>query len=1390
MSGTEQIGKGKEPGGGVARGGPAGGAGSGRALAAAALALFALLAAFAGAVGAGEPDDGSVAQADAAADADLSPPAPADPAAGGRATGSALLDLTQGPAAAAAKSAGCVSCHGGIEPMHASRAVHLGCTDCHGGDATVFRPGADPLALAAVLAAAPAAPPAALSSAPLAEAVRADAEPAAVPAPAAAPASPPLAEAVRSESDSAADSATTASPASSSLAEAVRSASTPAPPPDPTDAYRDAMLAAHVQPLYPDRWPQRADGTPSSANPERLYTGLLEESVEYVRFVNPGDLRVAPETCGPCHASQVNAVSRSTMTTSAIFWAAAAYANGIVGRKAGLLGESYGRDGGARAIRPQPPPGPELLARGVLGMLVPLPRWEVTQPGEYFRAFERGGVLAPSSFPEIGNPSPLEEAGRPDIRLSSRGLGTGLRVSPGVINLHKTRLNDPHLSLLGTNDQPGDYRSSGCSGCHVLYANDRDPAHSGPAAAFGHSGTSASADPTVPKGEPGHPIHHRLTRAVTTAQCMVCHMHQPNAFENTYLGYTMWDYETDGELLWPAEQRYPTEAEKRASLARNPEGAAVRGLWGDVDFLARVAELNDRAQHTQFADYHGHGWVFRAVYKRDRHGDLLDADDHVVPFDAPDRFARAVHLADAHLEAGMHCVDCHFSRDVHGDGNLHGEYGNAIEIACEDCHGTVDAVATLRTSGPAAPPGGSDLSFATTPSGLRRFRWRGGRLLQRSMVEPDEEWTVVQVKDTVTPGSADYNRASAWAKTVRADGETWGAAPADGGSDLPLAHPMQRMTCYACHSSWMTSCFGCHLPQEANVRSAMQHYEGAVTRNFASYNPQVIRTDVFMLGLNGDVKGNKVAPVRSSSALVLSSTNQNRQHIYVQQPPISAPGFSSQAFNPHVPHTVRKRETQRCDDCHLSAAGDNNAWMAQLLLQGTGFVNFVGHFAWVAEGHEGLEAVTVTEWDEPQAVIGSTLQRLAYPDDYRRHVAAGRTLTEAHHHHGEGEVRSLQLRGEYLLAAQGPAGLRAYDVANVDNKDFSERIVTAPVSPLGQDTRVATRDAAAVALPTTMPMALDRTPDPANHEQPIHPIYRYAFVADREEGLVLVDVATLTDREPRNNFLSRAATFNPDGVLTGAQGLTVAGHHVYVVTARGDLVVVDCDQPLAPRVAAVLGGFDAPTAVAVQFRYAFVADAGGLAVVDVTQPEAPRLAARAGGFAARSVYLARTWAYLAAGERGVALVDVERPEAPRLDRLWDGDGALTDVHDVKVGATNASLFAYVADGAGGLKVLQLTSPQSVPGYLGFSPRPEPELVAVYPTRGPALALSRGLDRDRAVDEDGHQVSVFNRIGARPFTRAEMERLYLRDGEPWTVHDEPPGPPQPTEAAAAPRRDTP
>jgi hypothetical protein len=101
--------------------------------------------------------------------------------------------------------------------------------------------------------------------------------------------------------------------------------------------------------------------------------------------------------------------------------------------------------------------------------------------------------------------------------------------------------------------------------------------------------------------------------------------------------------------------------------------------------------------------------------------------------------------------------------------------------------------------------------------------------------------------------------------------------------------------------------------------------------------------------------------------------------------------------------------------------------------------------------------------------------------------------------------------------------------------------------------------------------------------------------------------------------------------------------------------------------------------------------------------------------------------------------------------------------------TNVSLFAYVADGANGLRVVQLTSPDYTPGNMGFSPTPDPHLIASYPTRTPALAISEGIDRDRAVDENGNQLSVFGRRGARPLNGSEMRRLYLKpDGTLWSV----------------------
>ena len=235
--------------------------------------------------------------------------------------------------------------------------------------------------------------------------------------------------------------------------------------------YQEAKKKAHPAPKI------LANG--NGANPVRAYTNWLKEDWSYIKFVNPGDLRVAATTCGTagCHMSEVQKVRTSMMTHGAMLWGAALYNNGAFPQKNPLFGESYSPEGTPQRLMTFPPPtAEETRLKGVLPYLEPLERWEISQPGNVLRIFERGGERKP----EIGIPSLDEQPGKPDVKLGERGFGTLLRTDPVFLGLQKTRLFDPLLSFPGTNDQPGDYRNSGCTACHVVYGNDNSPAHSGP----------------------------------------------------------------------------------------------------------------------------------------------------------------------------------------------------------------------------------------------------------------------------------------------------------------------------------------------------------------------------------------------------------------------------------------------------------------------------------------------------------------------------------------------------------------------------------------------------------------------------------------------------------------------------------------------------------------------------------------------------------------------------------------------------------------------------------------------------------------------------------------------------------------------------------------------
>src|SRR5260370_3410589 len=108
--------------------------------------------------------------------------------------------------------------------------------------------------------------------------------------------------------------------------------------------------AAHVRPPVPPEWIR--DGKfPITEGSGPL---LEKESVEFVRFINPGDLRVAQKTCGSsgCHTTETSAVGSSMMRHGAMLWGAALYNNGGFPIKDASFGGGYSEHGAPQKLKP------------------------------------------------------------------------------------------------------------------------------------------------------------------------------------------------------------------------------------------------------------------------------------------------------------------------------------------------------------------------------------------------------------------------------------------------------------------------------------------------------------------------------------------------------------------------------------------------------------------------------------------------------------------------------------------------------------------------------------------------------------------------------------------------------------------------------------------------------------------------------------------------------------------------------------------------------------------------------------------------------------------------------------------------------------------------------
>ena len=170
-----------------------------------------------------------------------------------------------------------------------------------------------------------------------------------------------------------------------------------------------------------------------------------------------------------------------------------------------------------------------------------------------------------------------------------------------------------------------------------------------------------------------------------------------------------------------------------------------------------------------------------------------------------------------------------------------------------------------------------------------------------------------------------------------------------------------------------------------------------------------------------------------------------------------------------------------------------------------------------------------------------------------------------------------------------------------------------------------------------------------------------------EEGLILTEVRQVPqDGEPRNNFLTRALTWNEGDVLKGARYLTIAGTHFYVSWDAG-VVELDMDDPLHPKVMAVIP-IEGAQGTMVQFRYLFVAGAGGTPNgVDITDPSKPVILDSA-RVAARPRQSRLRLAHLSPMRRRKATGSPSSMSSGPIGRSstmqYNADGKLGDVRDV------------------------------------------------------------------------------------------------------------------------------
>ncbi len=644
-------------------------------------------------------------------------------------------------------------------------------------------------------------------------------------------------------------------------------------------------------------------------------------NLDYLQFYNPGDLRVvaAGRGCGAngCHFDQHGQwVQRSLMATSAGILGGARFSVGVEN----LLEENRGvaQDSDTLAdvaFRSVSNEDFNAMARAVgeVGRLVEQPEragflGEMRDNPMYDAASLRTyttDLSDPVGPNRIVASSPLETL-----------VGEQLSISCG----------NCHLGSAGRNDRYGDFRASGCSACHMPYD---------------YSGRSRSLDPNIDRSEPfdvdqiaaperPHPATHQIRstlkfiangtviRGISDKACAGCHRGS-NRTALQFLGVRL-DQNTD----LANRVQYPANPQTQWDTAQDFR-------FNDVASPNSTLHGRGASQHILFEDYDGDG-----------------RDD--TPYDA-------------HYGAGMACIDCHGSADLHGgikgnpqSGKIVSRQDQAVAIRCESCHGSIEYYADYIECIPYGQTTPADCAVDGAGNALRHVTrdvdgnfWLVSRVSgYRHFVPQALDTIIVNNKRHPITQRLIYNAKASFAMG-RADGNVQtGVGPQQADPNLyrnGFAHS-DTMDCVSCHASWTNNCIGCHLATQYSTDPAayfVSNITGERILLFEQAADFVYQSPVpFYLGINSrgkitkmstaekmfwrytDAGGNQ-SPILAFSDRLGEGNNPGD----FAQPGTRSP-FPALAQNQMAAHSIRatvtfdKEGPSYCVGCHLNAESIEN----------------------------------------------------------------------------------------------------------------------------------------------------------------------------------------------------------------------------------------------------------------------------------------------------------------------------------------------------------------------------------------------------------------------------------------------------------------------------------